>query len=103
MAIIGTGNGFQNVLPSLVHVVFGANTDRLDEFLRTDDVLDSMTKLFSQLAMSDKHKSDHDITAPIDANGGPNIAMQQLRPPVGAHLGYEKPKCKIKMRLYKAD
>jgi hypothetical protein len=28
-------------------------------------MLDGMTKLFSQLAMSDKHKSDHDITAPI--------------------------------------
>jgi hypothetical protein len=31
------------------------------------------------------------------ANRGPNIATQQLRPPVGAHLGDQKPKCKIKI------
>jgi hypothetical protein len=64
MTIVGARNCLQNILPPLIHIVFGADTDRLDEFLRTDDVLDSMTKLFSQLAMSDKHKSDHDITAP---------------------------------------
>jgi hypothetical protein len=64
MAIVGTGNRFENILPPLIHVVLGADADRLDEFLRTDDMLDRMTKLFSQLAMRDKHKSDHDTTAP---------------------------------------
>ncbi len=43
----------------------GPIADGFDEFLRPDDMLDGMSKLFSQLAMSDKHKSDHDITAPI--------------------------------------
>jgi hypothetical protein len=54
-----------NIVPPPVHVVFRADRDGFDEFLRTNDMLDGMTKLFSQLAMSDKHKSDHDITAPI--------------------------------------
>jgi hypothetical protein len=63
--IIGAGNRPNNVLPPLIHVVFRTDRDSLNEFLRTNDMLDCMPKLFSQLAMSDKHKSDHDITAPI--------------------------------------
>jgi hypothetical protein len=32
--------------------------------LRTNDMLQRMTKLFSQLAVCDKHKSDHGVFAP---------------------------------------
>jgi hypothetical protein len=60
MAVICLAHGIDNVLPALVHVVFGADRYGFDEFLRSDDMLDCMTKLLSQLAMSDKHKSDHE-------------------------------------------
>ncbi len=98
MAVVCAGHRFENVLPSLIHVVLRTDTDRFDEFLRTDDVLDRMTELFSQLAMSDKHKSDHDITAP---NG-----IRKRWPPYrnrsnhvhrwGHILADKKPKCKTK-------
>jgi hypothetical protein len=65
MSVVCACDSLKNILPSLVHVVLGTNRDGLDEFLRTNDMLHRMPKLFSQLAMSDKHKSDHDITAPI--------------------------------------
>jgi hypothetical protein len=65
MSVIGRRNGLQYVLASLIHIVFGTDRYSFYEFLRTNDMLDCMAKLFSQLAMSDKHKSDHDVNAPI--------------------------------------
>jgi hypothetical protein len=104
VTIVGTRHRFENILPPLIHVVFGADADRFDEFLRTDDVFDRMTKLFSQLAMSDKHKSDHDITAPSGVcKRWAQYRNAAIASTVGAHLGDEKPKCKTKIRLYGPD
>ena len=61
MAIIRTRDRFENVLAALIHVIFGADGNGLDEFLRAYDVFHRVMKLFSQLAMSDKHKSDHSL------------------------------------------
>jgi hypothetical protein len=61
MTIIGTQDGIENVLAALIHVIFGADGNGLDEFLWAYDMLHRVVKLFSQLAMRDKHKSDHSL------------------------------------------
>ena len=62
--VIGAHHGFEDVLPTLIHIVFGTDRNGFDQFLRTDDMLDRMPELFSQLAMGDKHHSDHLKNAP---------------------------------------
>ncbi|GES52600.1 hypothetical protein Rhsp01_51050 [Rhizobium sp. NBRC 114257] len=101
MPVVGTGNGLQNILPPLVHVVFGTNAYRFYELLRTNDMLDSMPKLFSQLAMSDKHKSNHDITAPIAyANRWPISQCSNVVHQWGDILAMKRRSASLKYRIY---
>ena len=56
IAFVGCKNSVQNILPALIHIILGADADSLDRLLRTNDMLQRMTKLFSQLAVCDKHE-----------------------------------------------
>ncbi len=100
VAFIGLFDGIEDILTPLIHVVLGAYADGLDSFLRTDDMLQSMPKLIRQLAMSDKHKSDHGY---LCSNCICNSLMARYRNAAisstcwGRHLGKEKAKCKPKM------
>ncbi|GMB83336.1 hypothetical protein NN6n1_41190 [Shinella zoogloeoides] len=84
MALVGPVDGLQDVLAALVHVVLRADADRLYGLLRTDNMFKGMTEFLRQLAMGDKHQSDHQQSLQFpDTNGRPITATQQFRPPLG--------------------
>ena len=77
MAFICAHDRVKNILPTLIHVVFRPDAHCFKPLLRPDDMFQGMTKFFSQLAMSDKHKSDHvALRSIIQSRGTPVIASQ---------------------------
>ncbi|MNL78623.1 hypothetical protein D3C87_2050580 [compost metagenome] len=76
MAVVGAHHRVEYVLAPLIHVVFGTNRNSFHEFLWSYDMFHSVMKLFSQLAMGDKHKSDHSLTPPWTPKQMALIAMR---------------------------
>src|SRR5690606_34718232 len=56
--------------------VVRADGDGLDVFLRADDMLNRVSKFLSQLAMGDKHKSDHEFPLLRKTRGPYRIAQE---------------------------
>ncbi|MNL34736.1 hypothetical protein D3C87_1567240 [compost metagenome] len=100
MALVDVSHGVEDILPTLIHVVLWADANGLDSFLRTDNMLERMSEFLSQLAMGDKHKSDH---GSLFSDCTRNSLMVRYRNAAisstcwGGHLGKEKAKCKPKM------
>lgn len=96
ISIIDARNGVDDILPALIHVVFGTDTNRLDQFLGTDDMLQRMAKLSASLPWVTS-------TSPImkcslaHALSLPTIATRQSCPSVGFHLDEENANRKPKI------
>ena len=58
--------GRDNILTTLLHIIIGTDTNGFEIFLRADNMLNSMMKLFGQPSVRNKHESDHYKTAPAD-------------------------------------
>ncbi len=93
MAVIHPVHRVQDILTSLIHVVFGANADGFDVLLRPYHMLQRMSELISQLAMRDKHKSDHNEITPR-YNDTLGLVSHCNRPNGGG-----KPSCRCKVEV----
>ena len=79
-------HGVDDVAPPLLHVVVGADRNRFEVLLRSDDMLDGMPELFGQLTVRNKHESDHYVWAPVMAlhTGLTSRAAETGAPAAGA-------------------
>eukprot|EP01012_Entosiphon_sulcatum_P010621 TRINITY_DN16252_c1_g1_i2.p3 TRINITY_DN16252_c1_g1~~TRINITY_DN16252_c1_g1_i2.p3 ORF type:complete len:145 (-),score=12.56 TRINITY_DN16252_c1_g1_i2:165-599(-) len=59
LAAIDGGDGIDNVDPTPLHIVLGADADRPHRLLRPDDVFRRRYELFSQATVSHQHQADY--------------------------------------------
>ena len=57
-------HGVENIRPADLHVVLGADRDRLDLLLRAHDMLERGAKFRRQSPMCDEHHSNHIVSFP---------------------------------------
>ena len=98
MTLVGFHHRFQDILTPLVHVVLGTDADGLDGLLRTDDMFEGVPEFLRQLAMGDKHQSDHQQSLQFPNSNGRRIPQRSnYVHRWGRHHVNEKAECKPKM------
>src|SRR5690606_4913007 len=64
-AEVSTRNRLHNVAAALLHIIIGADGDRLETLLRADDMLKRIAELVGKPTVRDEHESDHYSMAPV--------------------------------------
>jgi hypothetical protein len=98
IAAFDARNGSDNIQAPLVHIIFGSDADGFKCGLRPNHMLKGMPELFSELAMGDKHQSDHIASSSMRGATLPQPMpiASHLRIVCGNHLGQKQAKFKPK-------